>query len=310
MNNEISGVTIKMQYVIMDLEWNNVYSIKRGGFMNEIIEIGAVRLDERLCEIDTFSHLIKSQIGKRLRGHVRELTHLTNEDLQSGAPFTQTMAQFRKWIGTGPVTVLTWGDTDIRVLIENFQLLNGFDTLPFLTYYADLQKIVQAALHLSTTQQTGLSAAAAMLGIGEDGLSLHRALDDSILSAECLRRVFLRELVEQFTFPCGDEFYERLRFKAYVISDLNNPKVDPEKMRCFCDQCGREARQKSDWVFTCRAFRAQFFCPHCKRLLRHTVRFKQYYDRLDIRSKTVFLEPPEKKEQPPANALPKTATEA
>ena len=63
-----------MQYIVMDLEWNNVYSIKRGGFMNEVIEIGAVRLDEQLCEIDAFSHLIKSQIGKRLRGHVRELT--------------------------------------------------------------------------------------------------------------------------------------------------------------------------------------------------------------------------------------------
>lgn len=129
-----------MQYIVMDLEWNNVYSIKRGGFMNEVIEIGAVRLDEQLCEIDAFSHLIKSQIGKRLRGHVRELTHLTNEDLQSGEPFTQTMAQFRKWVGNGPVTVLTWGDTDIRVLIENFKLLNGLETLPFLTYYADLQK--------------------------------------------------------------------------------------------------------------------------------------------------------------------------
>lgn len=293
-----------MQYVVMDLEWNNVYSIKRSGFMNEVIEIGAVRLDEQLREIDTFSHLIKSQIGKRLRGHVRELTHLTNEDLQSGTPFTQTMAQFRKWIGNGPVTVLTWGDTDIRVLIDNFKLFNGFDTLPFLTYYADLQKIVQEALHLTTTQQTGLSAAAAMLEIGGDGLSLHRALDDSLLSAECLRRVFSKDLVEQLTLPCGEEFYERLRFKAYIISDINNPNVDPERMRCFCDQCGREAQQKSDWIFTCRAFRAKFFCPHCKRPLQHTVRFKQYYDRLDIHSKTVYLEPHKEEEQTSQNAPP------
>lgn len=276
-----------MQYIVMDLEWNNVYSIKRGGFMNEVIEIGAVRLDEQLCEIDAFSHLIKSQIGKRLRGHVRELTHLTNEDLQSGEPFTQTMAQFRKWVGNGPVTVLTWGDTDIRVLIENFKLLNGLETLPFLTYYADLQKIVQAALQLSTAH--------------------HRALDDSILSAECLRRVFSPALVEQFTLPCGDEFYERLRFKAYVISDIHSPKVDPEQLRCFCDQCGREAQQKSEWVFTCRAFRAKFFCPHCERLLRHTVRFKQYYDRLDVHRKTVYIEPPKKDEEQAPTTAPACA---
>ena len=92
-----------MQYIVMDLEWNNVYSIKRGGFMNEVIEIGAVRLDEQLCEIDAFSHLIKLPNWQAAAsGHVRELTHLTNEDLQSGEPFTQTMAQFRKWVGNGP----------------------------------------------------------------------------------------------------------------------------------------------------------------------------------------------------------------
>ena len=52
-----------MQYIVMDLEWNNdKNSIKRGGFvLNEVIEIGAVRLDEQLCEIDAFSHLIKSR---------------------------------------------------------------------------------------------------------------------------------------------------------------------------------------------------------------------------------------------------------
>ena len=57
-----------MQYIVMDLEWNNVYSIKRGGFMNEVIEIGAVRLDEQLCEIDAFSHLIKSQLASGCAG--------------------------------------------------------------------------------------------------------------------------------------------------------------------------------------------------------------------------------------------------
>jgi len=57
MIDQTRKVTWMMQYIVMDLEWNNVYSIKRGGFMNEVIEIGAVRLDEQLCEIDAFSHL-------------------------------------------------------------------------------------------------------------------------------------------------------------------------------------------------------------------------------------------------------------
>ena len=35
-----------MNYIIFDLEWNNAYSYVSKGFMNEIIEIGAVKLNE------------------------------------------------------------------------------------------------------------------------------------------------------------------------------------------------------------------------------------------------------------------------
>lgn len=53
-----------MDFIIMDLEWNNTYARKTKGFINEIIEIGAVKLDENLNFKDKFSCLIKPQIGK------------------------------------------------------------------------------------------------------------------------------------------------------------------------------------------------------------------------------------------------------
>ena len=40
-----------MHYIIMDLEWNNAYVPKTKSFMNEIIEVGAVKLDEKLENI-------------------------------------------------------------------------------------------------------------------------------------------------------------------------------------------------------------------------------------------------------------------
>ena len=36
-----------MEYIILDLEWNAAYSRRRGGFINEIIEFGAVKADEK-----------------------------------------------------------------------------------------------------------------------------------------------------------------------------------------------------------------------------------------------------------------------
>ena len=80
-----------MYYVILDLEWNNTYDRKTRGFINEIIEIGAVLLDESLNEVSRFSRLIRSQIGKKLRGSVKQLTHITNEDLDNGIPYTLSL---------------------------------------------------------------------------------------------------------------------------------------------------------------------------------------------------------------------------
>ena len=38
-------------------------------------------------------------------------------------------------------------------------------------------------------------------------------------------------------------------------------------------------------------FRAIFQCTNCKRKIRFTIRFKEYYDRVDIKSSTVpFIE--------------------
>ena len=38
--------------MILDLEWNTAYSKSEGQFINEIIEFGAVKLNEKLKVID------------------------------------------------------------------------------------------------------------------------------------------------------------------------------------------------------------------------------------------------------------------
>ena len=51
-----------MDYVIFDFEWNNAYDYKSRKGINEIIEIGAVKLDRNLNVTDTFKQLIKPKI--------------------------------------------------------------------------------------------------------------------------------------------------------------------------------------------------------------------------------------------------------
>ena len=63
-----------MQYIILDLEWNTAFDKRRKEFVNEIIEFGAVKLDEHLEEVDTFSSFVKPVIEKKLTSRVRKLT--------------------------------------------------------------------------------------------------------------------------------------------------------------------------------------------------------------------------------------------
>ena len=281
-----------MQYVIMDLEWNNTYAKKVSGFLNEVIEIGAVKLDDDLDNLDTFTCIIRSQSGKKLRGSVKRLTHLTNDDISTGLPFTQVFSAFRKWIGPKETVIFTWGDGDIRVLLENFRYLNGIKTIPFLQNYCDLQRVSHAVTKSPKGQQVGLSAAAASLGIDPEVYIHHRALGDSMLTAEILRKIYDPALFRSLTVPCGSEFYDRLQFKAKIIRNLDNPLVDKKRMHHVCEVCKTECEQLTEWKFHSQAFRANFFCPTCGLTYAVSVRFKKYYDHVECRKVVSVKEEP------------------
>ena len=57
-------------YVILDLEWNGTYSRRIKGFINEIIEFGAVKVDESLDILDTYEALVRPQVGKKISGKI------------------------------------------------------------------------------------------------------------------------------------------------------------------------------------------------------------------------------------------------
>ena len=88
-----------MQFVILDLEWNTAYSGKLSRFINEIIEFGAVKLNEDLEVVDSFSSLVKPKIEKKLRGRVKTLTNISNEDVAEADGFEMVCERFTEWVG-------------------------------------------------------------------------------------------------------------------------------------------------------------------------------------------------------------------
>ena len=54
-----------MGYIVLDLEWNSAYYKPQGRFINEIIQIGAVKMNDNFDIVDTFQVYIKSKIVKK-----------------------------------------------------------------------------------------------------------------------------------------------------------------------------------------------------------------------------------------------------
>lgn len=287
----------------MDLEWNTAYSTKYGSFFNEVIEIGAAKLDGDFRLVDTISILVRPQIGKKLRGRTKDLTHITNEDVLTGKLFPDALYEFSQWVGDEDNTFLTWGDGDIRVLSKNNEYFTKSSELKFMKNYADAQKYCQQFLKPKPNQQIGLSAACEQLGVDIEAFSHHRALDDSLMTVECIKKVFDAEKLKKYTHHCDESFTKRLSFKPYYIRDINNPAVKLKGTKCLCDVCGGKAVQKKKWRLVNQSFRSDFYCPKCKRNFRFSVRYKQFFDYVDIKKTYTEIKPKQKKEAIKSEAL-------
>lgn len=287
-----------MEFVILDLEWNGAYSKKLKGFINEIIEFGAVRVDEQLNIKDTFEALIRPQVGKKISGKIKTLTSITNEDLEGGLQFMQAVSRFGKW--ARDTIIMTWGTSDILALIENCRYFCGSGRIPFLKHYVDVQAYCEHLLHSEGTQQMGLSTAAGLLQIDEGGFDHHRALGDSLLTLRCFQKLYNSKSLEPFVQDADcDEFYKKMEFKTVAICDLHHPLIQPQDLSFCCDLCGKKARRTGEWQLRSKSFRAVFFCKHCDHKFYGRVQFKLKYEGLVVKKAILpFVE----KEKSPENS--------
>ena len=116
-----------MNFVILDLEWDSAYFVKEHRFINQIIQIGAVKLDENLNIIDTFQKIVKSAISKRLTPRFVELTGISKQMMSEGMPLYNAVEAFNNWAGKDKI-ILTWSNSDLFAIYEK-----NFST-PFTIY--------------------------------------------------------------------------------------------------------------------------------------------------------------------------------
>ena len=114
-----------MNFVVLDLEWNQAMSSKSDVFNHlpihlrgEIIEIGAVKLNPDLTLGEEFTMDVRPVYFRRMHYKVKKITGFDKDRLSHGVSFPEAMELFRAWCGDD-VTFLTWGWDDQGIFEQN-----------------------------------------------------------------------------------------------------------------------------------------------------------------------------------------------
>ncbi len=180
---------------IIDLEFNQAYDFGDGTGCEpnpdcrfEIIQIGAVKVNDSYNTVDTFNVCIKPTLYTRIHPYVEKITGFKTEDFNFSPRFNEAYSKFRQFMGND--TILgTWGYSDIKALYRNITF-NKIVEPPVIIKYVDIQKIATSYLKYSKGGAIGLKNAvdAFEITIDEDK-HFHNALSDAYYTAKVLETI-------------------------------------------------------------------------------------------------------------------------
>lgn len=247
-----------MNYIIIDLEWNQSenpqHNIIASKVPFEIIEIGAVKLNEKREYIDSFHAVISPRLYKHIHHITRELTGISDDELNHGSSFTDVMEHFMTWCGDS-YSLCTWGMMDITELQRNMSFYR-LPLFPFPVYYYDLQKI------FSLTYEDGKLRRSLEYAVEYLKLPMvrdfHRALDDALYTADVfglLPENIVKEnySIDTYQLPATkkDEIYAYYSTYSKYISrgfdNKTNVMDDRSVTATTCYKCGKKLKKKIRW---------------------------------------------------------------
>ena len=179
-----------MHYIVLDLEWNQplswqspVYKQIGDRLIFEMIQIGAVKLDDDLQIADALSLPIAPTHYIQIHPRIRRMTGLGAEELAGAPAFREALEQFAAWCGEDYV-LLTWGCDDVSVLQQNIDFF-GCQDIP-LPPLCDIQKLFAQVHQLK--DRPSLKKAMELMDIAPDeSMAFHNARNDAWYTALVFR---------------------------------------------------------------------------------------------------------------------------
>lgn len=268
-----------MKYIVLDMEWNQTYGRERPlsfgrTLTGEVIEIGAVRLNEDFIPEDYFKIYVRPRFYKKLHSMVKKLTGITAEVVAIAPSFPTALRKFKEFC-TDEFVTLTWGDSDIPVLRENIEA----HRLPKWTAKNyNLQSIYMSSV--GSKNCISLESAAEALNIDSENVRFHDAACDAAVTAEIARRIDTAAGIAQYKAPIGDLTDADILAFARIpsVANLQKLRADPRVRFTPCPECSKPMEAKRIIPQSSGKKLASLECPeHGKYLMR----LRTFYNKTD-----------------------------
>ncbi len=215
-----------MNYIVFDLEFNQGYKYKRKNKSRinpkcrfEIIQIGALKLDENLQTIAHFNKLVKPKVYDCIHHFITEMTDITSEKLENTNPFNKVYKEFIEFIGDDSI-LCTWGVADMRELVRNinYHKLN-LSLLP--KNYIDIQRLASKHFKTPNGNSIGLKNAVEALDLPLNS-QFHDAFNDAYYTAEVFKKIYTDD-ISHITYNMNED-------------KDTNPRINKDKTKIRMDK--------------------------------------------------------------------------
>lgn len=263
-----------MNYIIFDLEWNQPVDGRPNcerELLFEIIEIGAVKLNEKREKIGEFSELIRPVVYHKLNWHTQKMLKLKMADLRDKRSFPEVFESFINWCGEDAV-FCSWGSQDLTELQRNmrYHKMSPLGKGP-IAYY-DVQKLY-AIQREEEEVHRNLETAVDLMGMEKD-IPFHRAYGDAYYTAKIFAKLD-KQIIEEhisydlFRIPASEkEEIKEFHGKEYqLITCGYKERTDVSENRKIitmnCYLCNnRSIRPKVRWFSTnTKIYYGACICP-------------------------------------------------
>lgn len=178
-----------MRYCVIDLECTCWERGDPNMQPHEIIEIGAVLLNDNYEYISEFDQFARPLHNKTLTEYCKDLTTITQTDVDSALELPTIIKNMLNWLGpTDDITFCSWGYFDKKQLLQECK--DHMIDYPFNDEHINIK--VRFSKITKRSKKTGLRKALRILDIPFEGTQ-HRGIDDAKMIAKVFKIIMQKD---------------------------------------------------------------------------------------------------------------------